>query len=216
VVRTQTDEGVIVRARVLFAGGHLVALGKPALHPAHALLSVHALRTLKTAPCNAELFHDGVPIQLERLERAGDHEARLLIRVEQLADVDRSVRLAGSVCGAEFDLDESGRHALGLFHARFGEERVRAEQKARDSAGESARSSGGQQTRDSGVEGALSGAQSARDSALDSALTSGGQKTRDGAVDSAPSSSGQNALDGAGDSGGVGAISGSDGRSASP
>jgi hypothetical protein len=130
VQRKQAQAGVTIETRLMFAGGHLVALGKPAQHPEHALLLVHtALRRLAPSPCQAALYHDGAPVPIERLERTGDHDARLLIRVASLAESHRSVRFAGSVCGAEFDLDDASRQALGLFHARFSEALSRGAQR---------------------------------------------------------------------------------------
>jgi len=126
VARAREGDGsVSIRARILFRGGHLALLGRPAKFPDHALLSVKSIRALTASPCAAELFVDGVSIPLEQVERYNDHEARLLIRAEALRDADQAVRVAGAACGAEFELDANGRAALGLFEARFREEHSR-------------------------------------------------------------------------------------------
>lgn len=117
--------GPVVRTRILFSGGHLAVLGKPARHPEHVLLFVRSQRRLAAAPCVAELFNDGVAVPIEQMERTNDFEARLLLRAESLRHVDRSIRFAGSVCELSFEIVDSGREALGYFEARFSEERAR-------------------------------------------------------------------------------------------
>lgn len=140
VYRREAETGVTLKARLLFAGGHLLLRGKPAEHPEHALLVVHtAVRRLAPDPCQAALYHDGVSIPIAKVERVGEHDARVLIRVDDLADAQRAVRFAGAVCGAEFELDHASREALGAFHARFREELARGAQHL---------ASGGEQTLD--------------------------------------------------------------------
>jgi hypothetical protein len=130
VYRREAAAEVTLKTRLLFAGGHLRLVGKPTQHREHVLLFVHtAVRRLAPSPCRAALYHDGVALPIARVERTGDHDARVLIRVDDLADAQRSVRFAGAVCGAEFDLDEASREALGLFHARFREELARGAQR---------------------------------------------------------------------------------------
>lgn len=130
VHRKQAAAGATLRTRLLYHGGHLLLVGKPAQHPDHALLLVHtAVRRMAPSPCRGALYHDGVSVPIEKVERTGEHDARVLIRVDALADADRSVRFAGAVCGVDFDLDGSSREALGRFHARFLEERTRDEQR---------------------------------------------------------------------------------------
>jgi hypothetical protein len=113
--------------RTPFAGGSLALTAKPALHPGHVLLSVRSTRRLTPPPCSAELFHDGVPVHIEAMQRAGSFEARILLQVESLRDVHRAARFAGRVCGLEFELDEAGLKTVGLFEARFREERAHIE-----------------------------------------------------------------------------------------
>jgi len=124
VFATRDASGPVIKTRMLIAGGRLELLGKPVLHPEHVLLSVHSQRRLPPS-CSAELFNDGVPVAIERTERATEFEARVLLRVATLREVDRSIRFAGQVCGLEFTLDESARKALGNFEARFAETRAR-------------------------------------------------------------------------------------------
>jgi hypothetical protein len=126
------ESGVTLKARLLFAGGHVLLRAKPAQHPAHALLVVHtAVRRLAPSPCQAALYQDGVSIPIAKVERVGEHDARVLFEVDYLADAERSARFAGGVCGAEFDLDEPSRQTLGVFHARFREALARKERLAR-------------------------------------------------------------------------------------
>ena len=123
----EPTQGLTVRARVVLKGGQLKGLGRPEAHPEHVLLTVHTTKRLPSGACQAELFRDGVRLPVEQVRRQGAYDVRLLMRSEQLRNVHHAVRLSGAACGFEFELDEAGRETLGIFYARFAEERARAQ-----------------------------------------------------------------------------------------
>jgi hypothetical protein len=127
IAEREKDGARTLRARLAIAGGHITAYGKPAAHPEHALLAVYSVARLGEGTCRAELFRDGVAVPVERMDRVGYHQVRLLVRLEQLRNVQHALRFAGSVCGREFELDEATRQQLGLFHVRVSEELARIE-----------------------------------------------------------------------------------------
>jgi len=115
----------LLKSRVLFAGGHLRALAAPRDHPEHVLMVVHSVVQMEDAPCRSALFHDGVELPIVEQAREGRYEARLVVSVSGLSGLENAVRFAGEVCGTAFELDPSARATLGLFAARFREERAR-------------------------------------------------------------------------------------------
>jgi hypothetical protein len=123
-VRPRNGE-IVLKTRVLFAGGHLSARAKPSEYPEHALLIVHANARLPAGSCRAEIFHDGVAVPVVDQLRPGAYEVQLLVPVRALEGAERAVRLAGSVCGLSFDLDASSRATVGLFVVQFQEEAAR-------------------------------------------------------------------------------------------
>ncbi len=122
------DGRELLKTRALFAGGHLRLLAAPREHPEHALLIVNSVARMQDAPCQSALFHDGVPVPIVQEAREGRYEARLVVPIAALEGAQHGVRFAGSVCGIELDLDVSTRATLGLFAARFAEERARVAQ----------------------------------------------------------------------------------------
>ena len=92
-------------------------------------------KDLAPAPCAGELFVDGSPVKLLKLDRYNDHDVRVLVEPTVLRNLDDSVRVAGDFCGMPFELDDEGRRLLSIFEARFREERVRGA----TSGGEAAR-----------------------------------------------------------------------------
>jgi hypothetical protein len=119
---------VSMKARVLLAGGHLRLFARPAKYPEHLLLTVHRIAPLSPEPCAAALFMDGAPIELPEVRRTSDHEVSLVVRAADLREAHRAVRLSGSVCGFDFELDAHGRETVGLFEARLREEIARRQQ----------------------------------------------------------------------------------------
>lgn len=115
--------GPVVKTRLLLTGGRLVWLGKPAQHPDHVLVHVYTHRRLPPS-CTAEIYSDGEPVPIERTERAGDFEARVLLRADSLRGVDRALRYAGDLCGLAFELRDADRKTVAKFAARFAEERA--------------------------------------------------------------------------------------------
>lgn len=131
----QRDGRELLKTRILFLGGNLRLLASPREHAEHALLIVTGVVRMQDAPCKSELFHDGVAVSIVQEAREGRYEARLVVPVAALADAQSSARFAGSVCGVEFDLNQASRTTLGLFAARFREERARiAHERAADAA----------------------------------------------------------------------------------
>jgi hypothetical protein len=123
-VRPRNGE-IVLKTRVLFAGGHLSARAKPVEYPQHALLVVHGNARLPVGACRAEIFHDGVAVPVVDQLRPSAYEVQLLVPIRALEGVERAVRFAGSVCGLSFDLDVSSRATLGLFAVQFQEEVTR-------------------------------------------------------------------------------------------
>lgn len=111
--------------RVLFAGGHLSVRAKPREYPDHVLLTLHSVKRLPEETCKADVFHDGVRIEVAELKRATPYDMQLLVPLAALNGAERAVRFAGTVCDVEFELDPSGRSTLGLFAVRVREELVR-------------------------------------------------------------------------------------------
>jgi hypothetical protein len=127
VASRKTAKGPVVRTRIQLPGGYLALTGKPLAYAEHALIRLHSTDRLPSAPCSARLYHDGVPIPVEKIVRPSAYDVQLVIRVETLRSADRAVRFAGEVCGESFELDQNARTTLGLFEARFREELARSQ-----------------------------------------------------------------------------------------
>jgi hypothetical protein len=118
---------LVLKTRIMFGGGYVSARAKPSEHPAHALLVVHGTGRLPEGPCNAEIFHDGIPVPVLDRVRVNPYEVQLLIPISALEGAERAIRFAGTVCGLRFELDPSGRSTLGLFAVHFREELLRTQ-----------------------------------------------------------------------------------------
>jgi hypothetical protein len=121
----RAEDGPRLQSEVLFAGGHLSLLGKPARHPGVVLLTWNSFGRLAAEPCSIALFIDGTPVAVKQSQRVSDHLLRLLIRAEELRGSASATRIAGSACGQSFELDAHGRETLGSFEARFREEQAK-------------------------------------------------------------------------------------------
>lgn len=126
---------LVLKSRVLFQGGYLSARAKPSEYPAHVLFIVHGTARLPDEACRAEIFHEGVPVEILGQQRVSPYEVQLLVPVSALQGAERALRFAGSVCGLDFYLDASGRATLGEFALQFHEELVRTQEWSARAAG---------------------------------------------------------------------------------
>ena len=131
VERVTTHEdarlGVVVHGEAeVSPGGRVTLVGAPLKEPHRVVMELHLRDRVASGECSAKLYRDGIAVSVLHADSIGNYDLRWIVDVSGLAEAQGAARIAGEGCGVSFELDDAGRHMLGVFAARFQEELVKA------------------------------------------------------------------------------------------